>query len=169
MADSRINSVAFHYMYKELTGDQSVAIDFDQSELEKRMKMFIDMEDADIIVDLRHLNSSKYDLFWEECSRIIQEGIGQAVDDRRHQEVTHLATAMSDPDPISEISKRCLFLKDALFQVSLGYDFSFGLQITTGIQPVYHTCKRNIKYMIQTRQLRRSHEDSHYAAAVFRY
>ena len=99
--------MAFHYMYKELTGDQSVAIDFDQSELEKRMKMFIDMEDADIIVDLRHLNSSKYDLFWEECSRIIQEGIGQAVDDRRHQEVTHLATAMSVPDPISEISKRC--------------------------------------------------------------
>ena len=45
-----INSVAFHYMSKQLTGDQSGAINFDQSELEKRVKMVIDMEDADIIV-----------------------------------------------------------------------------------------------------------------------
>ena len=38
-----------------------------QFELEKIVKMFIDMEDADITVDLRHFNSSfkgKYDLFW---------------------------------------------------------------------------------------------------------
>ena len=54
-------------MYKEFTGDQSVAINFDQFELEEIVKMFIDMEDADITVDLRHFNSSfkgKYDLFW---------------------------------------------------------------------------------------------------------
>lgn len=67
-------------MFKELTGVQSSAISFDLTELEKRVKMFIDMEleAADIIVDWWHLNSSskcKYDLFWEECPRFIQEVI----------------------------------------------------------------------------------------------
>ena len=65
--------------------------------------MFIDIQDADtcLTVDLRHLNNrsnGKYDLFWEACSRLTQEGIGQAVDDRRHQEIPHLTTAMIVPD-----------------------------------------------------------------------
>ena len=33
----------------------------------------------------------------------------------------------------------------------------------------HYTSKLNIRYMVQTRQLRKSHEDSHYVAALFRY
>ena len=93
-------------MYKELTGDQSAAKNIDQAEIERRVKMIVDMEDVDAIIDLRHLNSGRkgiYDVFWQECSKFIQEGVGQAVDDRRHQEVTHLATAISVPDLISQV------------------------------------------------------------------
>ena len=52
------------------------------------MKLAVDMEDSDVINDLWHLNSGRksiYDTFWLECSKFIQECIGQAVDDRRHQ------------------------------------------------------------------------------------
>jgi hypothetical protein len=105
----KIAPVAFNYMYKELTGDQSAATNVDQCEIEKRVKMLINMEDVDTIVDLRHLNSGRKSMYdvWQECSKFIQEGIGQAVDDRRHQEVTHLATAVSVPDLISQVSKQC--------------------------------------------------------------
>ena len=94
-------------MYKELTGDQSAATNLDQCEIEK---MLIDMEDVDTVVNLRYLNSgrkSMYKVFWQECSKYIQEGIGWAVDDHRHQEVTHLATAVSVPGLISQVSKQC--------------------------------------------------------------
>ena len=47
----KISSVAFIYMYKKLTGDQSAAINIDQSKIEKRVKILIDMEDVDTIVD----------------------------------------------------------------------------------------------------------------------
>ena len=66
----------------------------DSSEIEKRVKLAVDMEDSDVIIDLQHLNSGRksiYDIFWLECSKFIQECIGQAVDDRRHQQVTHLS------------------------------------------------------------------------------
>ena len=82
-----MSAATFRYMYKELTGDYSASSNLDQSEIEKRVKLAIDMEDSDVIVDLRHLNSgrkSMYDPFWLECSKFIQENIGQAVDDRRH-------------------------------------------------------------------------------------
>ena len=63
----KISSVAFIFMYKELTGDQSAAINIDQPKIEKRVKILIDMEDVDTIVDWRHLNSGHkniYDVFW---------------------------------------------------------------------------------------------------------
>lgn len=66
----KLNPVAINYMYKELTGDQTAATNIDQAEIEKRVKMIIDMEDVDAIVDLRHLNSGRkgiYDVFWQEC------------------------------------------------------------------------------------------------------
>ena len=34
---------------------------------------------------------------------------------------------------------------------------------------VHYTGKLNVKFMIQQRQFRREHEDSHYAAAILRY
>ena len=47
------------------------------------------MEDVDVIADLRTLNTgvtSKYDLFWEECHKFLNEKT--AVDDRRHGHIT---------------------------------------------------------------------------------
>lgn len=37
----------------------------------------------------------------------ISESVGQAVDDCRHQRVTHLATAISVSDFIAQVAKRC--------------------------------------------------------------
>ena len=117
----------FHYMYKELKGDYSTSCNLDQSEIEKRVKLAIDMEDPDVNVDLRHLNSGHkclYDPFWLACSKFFQENIGQPVHNRRHQQVTHLATAMSVPDLFPRWQRACQ--KEYLYHVNHRYIFTFG-------------------------------------------
>lgn len=58
-----------------------------EAEIDKRVKLFVDMEDPDIVVDLRELHSdkrSKFDVFWDECGKFLQENVGLAVDERRN-------------------------------------------------------------------------------------
>ena len=46
-------------------------------------------------MDLRHLNSgrkSQYDVFWEECSKFLDEVVGTAVGDCCHSTVTHVTS-----------------------------------------------------------------------------
>ena len=65
----------------------------------------IEMEDADIVMDLRAHNEGRrgqYDIFWSECQKFLQESVGTAVDDRRHCLVTHLAQAISARDLLEQ-------------------------------------------------------------------
>ena len=39
--------------------------------------------------------------------KFLQEGIGAAVDDRRHQTVTHMALAVSATDLLEQAKRRC--------------------------------------------------------------
>ena len=77
--------------------DQSAASTTKQ-EVDKRMKQIIDMEDPSVLPDLRALNSgqaAKFNSFWEQCARFLNEDVGAAMDDRWHGEITHLARAIS--------------------------------------------------------------------------
>ena len=59
------------------------------------------MEDSGIVMNRRHLNCSRknqYDVFWEECSKFLDEVVGAAMDDCRHSTATHVATAISIRD-----------------------------------------------------------------------
>ena len=67
------------------------------------VKQALDLEDPDILVDLREYNKghpSKYDQFWEACEQYIQSTIEAAVDDRRHDRIAHLAVALSVNDNV---------------------------------------------------------------------
>ena len=60
--------------------------------------------------DLRHLNhghSQKYELFWTECKKYLEDAVETAVDDRRHDEHAHLAKAISVRDLLEQVRKRC--------------------------------------------------------------
>ena len=56
-----------------LSGDSAAAAStLSESEVDKRVKLYIDMEDPDVIMDLRELKSgreSKFDVFWDECAK----------------------------------------------------------------------------------------------------
>ena len=93
-----IKPVVLRALYRELTNDASAPANLHEAEIDERMRMILEMEDADVVLDLRHLNSgrrSQYDVFWSECQKFLEEDIGSAVDDRRHGIVTHLARAIS--------------------------------------------------------------------------
>ncbi len=51
--------------------------------VDKRIKQSIDMEDVDILPDLRAHNSgllTRFDCFWKECGKFISEDIGNRID-----------------------------------------------------------------------------------------
>ena len=91
-------------------GDASAASTLSEHEIDERVKLYVGMEDPDIVLDLRSLHSgsrSKYDVFWEECEKFLQEEVGLAVEERRHSEVTHLARVISVRDLLQQVSERC--------------------------------------------------------------
>ena len=53
-------------------------------------------------------SQAKFDRFWSECEAVLNEEVGVAVDDRRHLEVTHLATAISIRDLWERVKQRFL-------------------------------------------------------------
>uniref|UniRef100_A0A1X7TZ64 Uncharacterized protein n=1 Tax=Amphimedon queenslandica TaxID=400682 RepID=A0A1X7TZ64_AMPQE len=56
--------------YKNLTGDQSASSNLHQAEVDERVKRIIEMEDPDIVDDLRRHNGKQgtlYEDFWTEC------------------------------------------------------------------------------------------------------
>jgi hypothetical protein len=66
------------------------------------------MEDPDILVDLRHLNTNgtdRFAVFWKKCETFLQECT--AVHERRHGNATYLARALSVRDLVEEVSKQC--------------------------------------------------------------
>ena len=105
-----------------------------------------------MIVDLRHVNSgrkSTYDVFWEESSKFIRDGIGQAVDDRRHQQVTHLATAISVNDFIAQVSRRC---PDGTQIPSEAWvRLQFWPKNKHHKSSCHYTSKLDVKFMVQSR------------------
>lgn len=50
-----------------------------------------------------------------------------------------------------------------------GYDFSLPPKNATSYSSLQFTGKLNVKFQVQSRQLRKEHIDVHYASAAFRY
>ena len=93
-----------HYFYRSLTGDALAPNNAKEAEIDACVQEVVGMEPGDpqTIIDLREARMAdghtKYQVFWDEASKLIDEDIGTAVDDRRHSTVTHLAKAVSVRD-----------------------------------------------------------------------
>lgn len=136
--------------------------------VDERISAIINTQDPSIMDDLRHHNRghpTKYERFWEECRRYLEDET--AVDDRRHGEQTHLAKAISARDLLEEVSKRCP--EGTAIPSKQWLRLQFWPKNPTNKAALQYTGKLDVKFMIQLRQLRKSHEDSHYCAAIFRY
>ena len=68
-----------------ILGDGSAGRNADESGIDKRIQEAVEMEDLDILVDLRHQNvngSDKYGVFWAKCKSFLDECT--AVQERSH-------------------------------------------------------------------------------------
>ena len=101
------------------------------------------------------------------CKAYLHENVGEAVDDRRHTEVVHLARAISVRDLRQQVMARCpegiKVLSESWIQLQ------FWLKTPHAKSKVHYTGKLDVRFMVQARQFRKTHCDSHYAAALFRY
>ena len=102
--------------YRRLTGDAAAASTTEEEEVDKRVAKLLEMEDPDLIWDLRIQSDGrpeKYTVFLEECKRYLQASVETAVDERRHdavdngEVVTHLARALSVRDMFDQVCERC--------------------------------------------------------------
>ena len=54
-----------------------------------QVQLFVDMEDPDVVLDLRALKwnggqRTKYDTFWDEVQKFLQEGVSLVAEEQRH-------------------------------------------------------------------------------------
>ena len=94
---SSVKPAVLRYFYHDLTGDSSGSETMNQEEVNLHA---IEIEDFEIVADLRHLNSgnkTKYDVFWDECGKFLEQNIGTstAVDDRRHIGISQYVICMT--------------------------------------------------------------------------
>ena len=78
--------VIIRALYRKLTNDASTPTTLHKAEIDERMRMILEMQVADIVVDLRHLNSGRktcYIFFWSECKKFLDKVTGSPVDDRK--------------------------------------------------------------------------------------
>lgn len=150
------------------TGDMSSSENLNEALIDERIDTIINTQDPSIMDDLRHHNRghpTKYERFWEECKKYLEDET--AVDDRRHGEHTHLAKAISARDLLEQVTKRC---PDGTAIPSKQWlRLQFWPKNPTNRSALQYTGKLDVKFMIQLRQLRKDHQDSHFCAAIFRY
>ena len=149
------------------TGNHSTACNLTEAEVDERMQQYIDTEDPDTIVDLRHHNcepASKYELFWDECGKFLHEDIDTAVDDRRHGDITHLARAISVRDLCDQVKAR-LPLEFPIPSIEWIF-LQFWPKTPRSQTVLQHTNDFTVHFMVQQRQFRHNHINAHYAAAV---
>ena len=170
---SGVKPKVLRVFYRDLTGDCSASHDLPESIVDERVReiLTMELEDPRTLVDLREVKHpelrSKFDVFWEEAHKYINEDLGAAVDDRRHGEVTHLAKAISIRDLREQVSARCP--PDTAVPSEEWLRLQFWPKTPKACVSLHYTGRLNVRFMVQKRQFRKAHEDEHYAAAIFRY
>ena len=99
--------------------------------------------------------------------QVLNEEIGVAVDKRRHGTVTHLGRAISVRDLVDQVKARCP--ENTPIPSVEWTHLQFWPKTPGAKSSIQYTGKFRMKFMVQQRQWRKSHVDSHYAAAIFRY
>lgn len=168
----RLTSSARPYVlrdiYTELTGDRSASRTTEEAEIDQRIREALDVEDPDIIIDLRELNagqSDKYKVFWRSCEAYLAECT--AVHERRHGTATFMAKAISVRDLISEVAKQCP--EGTPIPSESWVRFNFCPRNPRAKVAQHYRGRLGAKNVVQKRLFRKTHQDEHYAAALFRY
>ena len=176
----RINNpskAVLRQIFLELTNDSSAARTPEEAKIDERIAAaLLDANDSNLIFDLRKLNgrpkSSIFDDFWKELETYLQE-INPAVDERRHGEVCHMPIAISIRHLREMILERLRQKNpDTTEQATPSEEWirlQFWPQNPYFSTALHHTGRFDVKYCVQSRQLRKSHPDTHYVSVILQH
>ena len=156
-------------MFQFVSGDVAQSSCAISKAVQERLAFALDAQDPDIVVDLCALSEGRqgrYAAFWVECGQFLADQAITAVDDRRHGQVMHMATAISTRDLMEQDGER--LPEDIPVPGESWLRLQFCPKNTSYAAACHYTGKLDIKHMVQARQLSHNHVDSHYAAAQFR-
>ena len=109
----KVKSSTLRTIYQMLTGDVSAVNTTNDAKVDERIKLALELGDPEITIDLRDHRSetsNKYDTFWKTAAQFLAGKAADAVtavDERRHDTVMHLATAISVNDLLYQIKHEC--------------------------------------------------------------
>ena len=149
------------------TGDQSANLTTAEEELDQRLREALEMEDADLVVDLREsnkLHSNNFSVFWEKMKVYLDEST--SVHERRHGTVTYMAKAISVRDLVQEVAK---MYPGHPVPTEQWVRLQFCPRNPQSKAAVKYRSQFNVKMMVQKRQFRHHHVDAHYCTALFWY
>ena len=156
-----VKSMHARHVYKLLTGDSSSSTNENEKDIDTRVKQASDLQDPDIIMDLRKHNPvkpPKYSVFFFHKVKSYVENTVEAVDNRRHDIFTHLAIAISVNMP-----------SDTPIPSEQWLRLQFAPKTPSSYNAVQYTGNLNVKFQVQSHQLRKEHVDFHYASPIFHY
>lgn len=165
---NKLTPAVFRSMYRYLTDDNSS--EAQAFEIDQRLEMMLDDPDVDLVVDKRELNQGRkpqFEVFWKGVDTLLEE-YGKAVDDRRHgPDVAHMPVAISIPDLIKQVAAK--LPTDSPIPSEPWVRFQFWPKNRFSATAKHYNCRFDVKYKVQSRQLRKSHVDARYCAVLFRY
>ena len=165
-----IKKSVLRHLYKDLAGDCSASVNLSESEIDERVAALFELEEPSLVYDLRdHFSGrqSKFDVFWQRAKEYLEEDIGTAVDDQRHSTVLHAAKAISVRDLRERVAARC---PDGTPVPSDEWiHLQFAPVCVLACTALRYTGRLQVRHRVQQRQWRKQHEESHYAACIYRY
>lgn len=166
----KIPKMVLRSIFRDLSGDSSSSETAEQQIIDERVTSFmLTADDSSILLDLRVLNgrpeSTQFDAFWEEVDKLVVENA--AVQERRHGDCMYLPIAMSIEDLKNMVSSR--LPEGTLIPSAEWIRLQFWPSNPYANIAIHHTGRFNLKYKVQSRLLRISHEDCHYVAALYKY
>lgn len=161
---STITPSVIETIYQRLTLDRSTHAN---PVVNERIRLIL-LGETGLIEDLRTQNqgrpNTKYDTFFEHLGCVVNEVM--AADERRHGEA-HLAHWISLPDLIHQAACKCppntAIPSKALVRIQ------FTPKNPYSQAALQFTSRFPVQYKIQVRQLRASHPDNHFVAALLLY
>ena len=153
-------------IYSELSLDATAQ---QNPTLDARVQNALLADDPDLVLDMRHMNpgrpSETFSDFFDKLSSKVEEI--SAVDERRHGNVCHFSKYISVPDLIRETEKDLPEGTPIPSESTVLY--SFVPKNAHAKAAKLYTSRVPLQFKVQTRQLRVSHIDEHYCAAIFKY
>ena len=115
-------------LYRELTNDDVAdPTNLHEAEIDERVKLVLEMEDHDVVTDLQHLNNGQEQCVLSRIQKVSAGDIGMAIDNRRHDTVTHQSKAISVHNLRDQVRAR--YPEGTIFCQNRGCDGSSGLKL----------------------------------------